>query len=76
MHADFFDAALPQFGRVVMWALMAPLILRLREKIPLGRGGWAGSVAFHFAMSFLVMATYYLGRMLVSGSQKLGQEEC
>ncbi len=64
MRADFFDAALPQFGRVMMWALMAPLILRMREKVPLNRGHWAGGVAFHLVASFVVMATYYVGRML------------
>lgn len=61
---DFLDLALPQFGRTVMWALMAPLILKLREKMPLRRGRWWGGVSFHLGMSFLVMATYYLGRML------------
>lgn len=60
---DFIEVAVPQFGRAVMWALTAPLILRMREKIPLGRGGgWIG-VSFHLAMSFILMATYYLGRI-------------
>ncbi len=63
-RVDFIDAALPQFGRVVMWALMAPLILRMRQKLPLSRGRWVGGVGFHLAMSFVVMATYYLGRTL------------
>jgi two-component system, LytTR family, sensor kinase len=63
-QVDFFEAAIPQFGRAIMWALMAPLILRMREKMPLSRAGWCGGVAFHLAMSFVVMATYYLGRML------------
>jgi sensor histidine kinase YesM len=61
---DFIEVALPQFGRAVMWALMAPLILRMREKMPLSRGRWWGGVGFHLTMSFIVMATYYLGRML------------
>jgi two-component system, LytTR family, sensor kinase len=60
----FVDAALPQFGRVAMWALLAPLILQMRRKMPLRRGRWVGGVAFHLAMSFVVMATYYLGRTL------------
>jgi hypothetical protein len=30
MRTDFADVSIPQFGRVVMWALMAPLILRMR----------------------------------------------
>jgi two-component system LytT family sensor kinase len=61
---DFVELALPQFGRAVMWALMAPLILKLREKMPLSRGRWCGGVGFHLGMSFTVMATYYLGRMV------------
>ena len=64
---DFMEIAIPQFGRAVMWALMAPLILRMREKMPLARGHWAGGVGFHVAMSFVVMATYYLGRRLAYG---------
>lgn len=63
-HVDFVDLAIPQFGRAMMWALMAPLILMLRARVPLGAGHWLGGVGFHFGMSFLVMATYYLGRML------------
>ena len=61
---DFVEIALSQFGRAVMWALMAPLILQLRAKMPLSRGRWWGGISFHLAMSFVVMATYYLGRML------------
>lgn len=64
MPTDFVDVSLPQFGRVVMWALMAQLILRMRELVPLSHGQWLGGTSFHFVMSFVVMATYYLGRML------------
>jgi signal transduction histidine kinase len=63
---DFWWLATSQFGRAAMWALMAPLILQMREKVPLRRGRWVGGIGFHFAMSFVVMATYYLGRMLAS----------
>jgi signal transduction histidine kinase len=66
VDVDFIEVAIPQFGRAAMWALMAPLILRLREKMPLRRGRWFGGVGFHVAMSFVVMATYYLGRMTFS----------
>ena len=59
-----FDAVLTQFVRVTMWALMAPLILQLQEKVPLRRGRWFGGIGFHVAMSFAVMAVYYLGRMM------------
>jgi two-component system LytT family sensor kinase len=61
---DFVDVAIPQFTRALMWALMAPLILMLRTRLPLSAGRWWGGVGFHVAMSFLVMATYYLGRIL------------
>lgn len=64
MQTGFIDAAMPQFGRVAMWALMAPLILRMHGLLPLKSGRWTGGIAFHFAMSFVVMATYYLGRIL------------
>jgi len=60
---DLVDVAVPQFGRAAMWALLAPLILRLREKMPLSRGHWVGGVSFHLLASFVLMATYYLGRI-------------
>jgi hypothetical protein len=63
MKVDIFNIAMPQFVRAAMWAALAPLILRLREKVPLSRGRWAGGIAFHLLGSFVVMATYYLGRM-------------
>lgn len=63
MPVDFFDVAVGQFGRVVMWAAQAPLIIRLWRKLPLQRGHWIGGVGFHLAMSFVVMATFYVGRM-------------
>ncbi len=62
--ADFLESAIPQFGRVLMWAALAPLVLQLRHKVPLSRGHWLGGIGFHFAFSFVVMATYYLGRIL------------
>jgi two-component system, LytTR family, sensor kinase len=60
---DFIDAAIPQFGRAAMWGLMIPLILQMRQKVPLRWGHWVGGIGFHLVMSFVVMATYYLGRM-------------
>lgn len=61
-YIDFVDLAIPQFGRVIMWGLLAPLILQLRTKMPLRRGHWLGGTSFHLMMSFVVMATFYLGR--------------
>ena len=60
---DLVDIAIPQFGRAILWATLVPFILRMREKMPLHRGHWLIGMAFHFFGSFVVMATYYLGRM-------------
>ena len=61
--ADFVEVAIPQFGRAAMWACLAPFILMLRARMPLSSGHWMGGVLFHIAFSFLVMATFYLGRI-------------
>ena len=63
-QVDFLDLAIPQFGRALMWASLAPFIRQLWLKVPLHRGRWFGGVGFHLGMSFMVMVTYYLGRML------------
>ena len=60
---DIWEVALPQFVRATMWALMAPLILLAREKMPLSNGHWVGGVSFHLLFSFVVMAVFFLGRM-------------
>jgi signal transduction histidine kinase len=60
---DFVEVAIPQFGRAAMWACLAPFILMLRARMPLSCGHCAGGVLFHIAFSFLVMATFYLGRI-------------
>ena len=60
---DFIEVGSQQFIRALMWAALAPLILQLREKMPLSRGHWLGGVSFHFAASFLLMAVFYLGRL-------------
>jgi signal transduction histidine kinase len=61
--ADFAEVAIPQFGRAAMWACLAPFILMLRARMPLSSGRWVGGVLFHLAFSFVVMATFYLGRI-------------
>lgn len=63
-YVDLIDLAITNFGRALVWALLAPFILRLREKVPLSTGRWIGGLAFHLAASFAVMAIYYLGRVL------------
>lgn len=71
---DFVGLAIPQFGRAVMWAALAPFILQLRKKMPLSRGVYLGGVSFHLAMSFLVMATFYVGRVAGYGVFFIGFE--
>ena len=61
--ADFVEVAIPQFGRAAMWACLAPFILMLRARMPLNAGHWVGGILFHFTFSFVVMATFYLGRI-------------
>ena len=60
---DFVGVAIPQFGRAAMWGCLTPFILMLREKLPLSSGCWLGGIAYHIAFSFIVMATFYLGRI-------------
>jgi two-component system LytT family sensor kinase len=61
--ANFVDIAVPQLGRAAMWACMTPFILMLRERVPLNTWHWAGGILFHVAFSFVIMATFYLGRL-------------
>lgn len=61
---DFVDLAIPQFGRAVMWGVLAPWILDLRRRMPLYRGRWAGGVSFHLGMSLVVMGVFYVGRYI------------
>jgi len=63
-EVDLWGLAAPQFMRTLMWAALAPLILKLREKVPLSTGYWAGGVGFHLTFSFVVMMVYYAGRWL------------
>jgi two-component system LytT family sensor kinase len=61
--SDFAGVAIPQFGRAAMWACLAPFILMLRTRLPLSTGHWVGGILFHVVFSFVVMATFYLGRI-------------
>ncbi len=62
----FWEVAQQQFYRAIFWALLAPVVVRLREAIPLDTGRWAGGVAFHAAVSLTVMLGYYLLRHFVA----------
>jgi two-component system LytT family sensor kinase len=61
---SFLDVAIPQYIRALYWAALSPLVLFLRLRVPLKQGAWLGGIAFHVAMSFLVMATFYLARVV------------
>lgn len=60
----FLEIAVPQFQRAALWVVMVPLVLMLRRKVPLGRGGYWGGVSFHIACSFVLMALYYVVRLV------------
>ncbi|HVU16400.1 MAG TPA: histidine kinase [Candidatus Didemnitutus sp.] len=60
----FGDVALTQFQRALFWAILAPGVFWLRRRVPLTSGRWIGGVAFHVTTSFLVMAAYYLLRIV------------
>ena len=61
---SFSAVAIPQYVRVVYWALLTPWVLRLRTRLPITRRTWGRNIMLHTAASFGVMAFFYLGRML------------
>jgi signal transduction histidine kinase len=60
----FAEVAQSQYQRALLWALLVPLVLRLKTAVPLETGRWIGGPAFHLGVSFLIMAAYYLARIL------------
>lgn len=62
---QFWDVARLQFYRAIFWAFLAPVVVKLRDLVPLNSGRWAGGVAFHVGVSFVVMIGYYLLRLAV-----------
>jgi len=63
-EVSFSMVAFPQYVRAFYWALLTPLVLSLRVSVPLSRGRWLGGIGFHLATSFLVMAVFFLVRMV------------
>lgn len=61
---SFGMVAFPQYIRALYWALLTPVVLGMRARLPLSRGKWLGGILFHGAVSFLVMALFFLGRMV------------
>lgn len=63
---DFWWVAKGQFQRAVLWAVLVPVVVWLRDAVPLNRGRWITGIGFHVAVSFGLMAAFYLGRMFVA----------
>jgi len=59
----FLDVAVSQYARVILWAALAPVVLRLRRSIPLSTGRWVAGIGIHLMLSFALMAAYYLARI-------------
>lgn len=49
----------------MLWAVLVPVVVLLRDLVPLNRGRWAGGIAFHVAASFAFMGVFFLARRLV-----------
>lgn len=62
-EVSFYEVAVAQCTRAIYWALLAPLILRLRVVVPLSRGHGIGGVSLHVVASGLIMAAFYLARI-------------
>jgi len=62
---SFFEVAQTQYARAILWALLAPLVLWLRLKVPLSSGRFVAGAGFHLVVSLLIMVSYYLGRTVV-----------
>ncbi len=60
----FRDVAAGQYQRALLWAMLAPIVIRLKAVVPLATGRGVGGVLFHFTVSFAIMAVYFLVRIL------------
>lgn len=63
-EVDFWEVAVGQYQRALLWAVLAPLVIFLKGAVPLQSGRWVGGVGFHLGVSILIMAAYYLLRSL------------
>ncbi len=64
-EVGFADVVGSQYVRVSLWALLTPLVLWLRQAVPLSTGKWVGGLSFHFGLSWAIMAGYYIVRVWV-----------
>ncbi|MBI2511392.1 MAG: histidine kinase [Opitutae bacterium] len=62
-NVAFWSVAQGQFQRAVLWAVLVPVVVWLRDAVPLNRGRWVAGIGFHVAMSLTLMAGFYLVRM-------------
>ncbi len=65
-NVAFWSVAQGQFQRAVLWAVLVPVVVWLRDAMPLDRGRWVAGIGFHVAMSFVFMASFYLVRVFVA----------
>ncbi len=61
---SFFEVAIPQYVRALYWAALTPVILGINAALPLGRRDALRNFSLHALLSFLVMAVFFLGRMI------------
>lgn len=62
-QVPFEEIALPQYQRAALWIVLAPLILHLGRRIPLGSGRYWGGILFHLLCSLGIMVLYYGARL-------------
>lgn len=74
-EVGFWDVAVTQYMRALLWALLAPLVLWLGQAVPLRSGRYFGGVLFHSVVSLTLMAAYYLVRTWVLLLMEEGQLE-
>lgn len=60
----FYEVAWPQYLRAGVWVVLAPLVYWLAMRIPIGGGRWWRGALFHAVASVVLMAAYYLARLV------------
>lgn len=58
-----WEVVASQFARVALWALLTPIVLWLRQVVPLRAGRWLGGPLLHLSLSVGIMSGYYLARI-------------
>ncbi len=60
----YVDVAVSQFQRAALWVVLAPLVLWLGKCVPFESGKKFRATLFHLTLSLVIMAVYYLARLL------------